>query len=57
MKKFIAVFAAMMLALTVTACGAVSIDGESTGNKDTSKSQGDSIGFSISTLNNPFIVT
>lgn len=57
MKKFIAVFAAMMLALTVTACDAVSIDGESTGNKDTSKSQGDSIGFSISTLNNPFFVT
>lgn len=57
MKKFLAACTAMMLALTVTACGAVSIDGESTGNKDADTSKKDSIGFSISTLNNPFFVT
>lgn len=57
MKKFLAACTAMMLALTVTACGAVSIDGESTGNKSADASKKDSIGFSISTLNNPFFVT
>lgn len=57
MKKILTAFAAMALALTVTACGAVSIDGESTKGKSTNQSQNDSIGFSISTLNNPFFVT
>ncbi len=55
MKKLFALFTATMLTLSVTACSIFTIDGENIGNN--SKAQTDSIGFSISTLNNPFFVT
>ncbi len=62
-KKIMALAMAAAMTFSIVACGAVSIDGESS-KKEESKEGGSnekigngSIGFSVSTLNNPFFVT
>ncbi len=67
MKKLAAVLLASVMMLSLTACSAVSVDGEG-GTKDQKESSEDSgdgdagtgsgsIGLAVSTLNNPFFVT
>lgn len=58
-KKLAAVALAAMLTFSLAACGAATIDGEDSGSdKKTEDKKGNgSIGFSVSTLNNPFFVT
>ena len=68
MKKLAAVLLASVMMLSLTACSAVSVDGEGGGTKDQKESSEDSgdgdagtgsgsIGLAVSTLNNPFFVT
>lgn len=63
MKKLIAVLLSALLIMSITGCGAVSVDGTSPSSSDSAKSEdkgnseGGSIGLSISTMNNPFFVT
>ena len=68
MKKLAAVLLASVMLLSLTACSAVSVDGEGGGTKDQKESSEDSgdgdagtgsgsIGLAVSTLNNPFFVT
>lgn len=56
LKKFVGIALAAVLALSMAGC---SIDGESESGGDKKESEGGngSIGFSVSTLNNPFFVT
>ncbi len=55
MKKFFAGLTALLLMFSMTACKVFTIDGEDMDGEQ--MTQTDSIGFSISTLNNPFFVT
>ncbi len=68
MKKLAAVLLASVMMLSLTACSAVSVDGEGGSTKDQKESSEDggdgdastgsgSIGLAVSTLNNPFFVT
>lgn len=54
MKKLIALLLAGAMMVTVSGCNAITIDGEE---NTSDKSGGTVIGFSVSTLNNPFFVT
>ena len=56
MKRFVSVLAAAVLVFGLTGCNAITIDGE-TENASGEMSGNGSIGFSVSTLNNPFFVT
>lgn len=54
MKKILALLAAGMMLFSLTGCNAITIDGE----EDLSgKEAGTAVGFSVSTLNNPFFVS
>lgn len=55
-KKLAALAMAAVMTISMAACGAATIDGEEGG--DSGENQGNgSVGFSVSTLNNPFFVT
>lgn len=54
MKKLVALLLAGAMMVTVSGCNAITIDGEE---NTSDKSGGTVIGFSVSTLNNPFFVT
>lgn len=62
-KKIMALAMAAAMTFSIVACGAVSIDGESSKKEESKEGGGNektgngSIGFSVSTLNNPFFVT
>ena len=56
MKRFVSVLAAAVMVFGVTGCNAITIDGE-TENVSGEAAGNGSIGFSVSTLNNPFFVT
>lgn len=53
-KKILALMAAGTMLMTMGGCNAITIDGEE---KVREGSSGNVIGFSVSTLNNPFFVT
>ncbi len=55
MKKIFGLIAACAVALTMTGCNAITIDGE--GGTNTKANGSGAIGFSVSTLNNPFFVS
>ncbi|HEX3075802.1 MAG TPA: D-ribose ABC transporter substrate-binding protein [Lachnospiraceae bacterium] len=55
MKKIVGTLLAGMMMVAMVGCSGVKIDGE--GAKNTSDKKSASVGFSISTLNNPFFVT
>ena len=56
MKRVVSILAAAVLVFGLTGCNAITIDGE-TENASGEMSGNGSIGFSVSTLNNPFFVT
>ena len=56
MKRVVSILAAAVLVFGLTGCNAITIDGE-TENVSGEMSGNGSIGFSVSTLNNPFFVT
>ena len=56
MKRVVSILAAAVLVFGLTGCNAITIDGE-TENASSEMSGNGSIGFSVSTLNNPFFVT
>ena len=53
-KKILALMAAGTMLMTMGGCNAITIDGEENVREGSS---GNVIGFSVSTLNNPFFVT
>jgi ribose transport system substrate-binding protein len=55
MKKLVGALLAVAMMVVMVGCSGVSIDGE--GDKNTSDKKSETVGFSISTLNNPFFVT
>lgn len=55
MKKLVGTLLAGIMIVSLAGCGGVAIDGE--GDKNTSDTKSEKVGFSISTLNNPFFVT
>lgn len=55
MKKLVGTLLAVVMMVVMVGCSGVSIDGE--GDKKTSDKKSETVGFSISTLNNPFFVT
>ena len=58
MRKFAGLMLASALALSMAGCSAVSIDGEEGSTSASASAEGSgAIGFSVSTLNNPFFVT
>ncbi len=56
-RKITGIILASVLAFSLAGCGAVSIDGEEGGSTAASSEGSGAIGFSVSTLNNPFFVT
>ena len=54
MKKILSLAAVLMLSVSLIGCNAITIDGEESGVQKESKG---GIGFSVSTLNNPFFVS
>lgn len=56
MKRVVSILAVAVLVFGLTGCNAITIDGE-TENVSGEAAGNGSIGFSISTLNNPFFVT
>lgn len=56
-RKITGIILASVLAFSLAGCGAVSIDGEEGGSAAASSEGSGAIGFSVSTLNNPFFVT
>ncbi len=54
MKRFAALLLSGLMMISVTGCNAITIDGEDNAKE---RSGGTAIGFSVSTLNNPFFVT
>ena len=55
MKKLVGTLFAGLMIISLAGCGGVSIDGEE--DKDGTDTKSEKVGFSISTLNNPFFVT
>lgn len=58
-RKLMAVVMTVAMAFTMVACGGTSTSGESSGDtsEETSTEASGTVGFSVSTLNNPFFVT
>lgn len=56
-KKIAGLMLAAVMAFSVMGCNAITIDGEEEAQTDGGKAGNGSIGFSVSTLNNPFFVT
>lgn len=57
-KKIATILFAGILAITTAGCSAITIDGENGNNNSSGKNNGGGgIGFSVSTLNNPFFVS
>ena len=57
MKKLLAMAAVLMLSISLIGCNAITIDGEDETIGTETKGNNGGIGFSVSTLNNPFFVS